>query len=162
VHEREPGLIAQRVVAPDLGDGHVVFGTETPGDVDGRRRNVQVKRGAGAAEVRPLRHGFEVVDRFPGLHFDDAFESVSLVLGGQNEIRKHLGGANLDPGGLFVPDVHDHLMFALQLCLKKPDDAIVLELFSDRPDQNRTQVTSGEPGIVTHKHDSCIGFRQEP
>src|SRR5204863_6504215 len=31
-----------------------------------------------------------------------------------------------------------------------------LELLSDRPYQNRTQVTSGEPGIVTHLPDPSI------
>jgi CheY-like chemotaxis protein len=38
----------------------------------------------------------------------------------------------------------------------------VLELLSDRPNQNRTQVTSAEPGIVTQLPDACIEIPSRP
>jgi hypothetical protein len=41
-------------------------------------------------------------------------------------------------------------MFALQLGLQQADDAVVLELLSNGANQYRTQVTSGEPAMVTY------------
>src|SRR4029079_2794397 len=82
--------------------------------------------------------------------FDQPLEAVTFVLGRQHEVREHLTGADLHTGSLFIPNVYSDFVFPLQLCLQKPDDAIVLELLSDRPHQNRTQVASGEPAMVTH------------
>ena len=70
--------------------------------------------------------------------------------------------ADLQSGGLIIPYIDGDIVLALQLRLQKPDDTVVLELLSDRPNQNRTQVTSGEPGIVTHLPDACIGLPSSP
>ena len=73
--------------------------------------------GAGPAEMRPLGHRLEVVDRFAGLDLDEPFELVALVLGGQDQIGEHLARTNLQPGDLLIPDVDGDVMLALQLCL---------------------------------------------
>jgi CheY-like chemotaxis protein len=81
---------------------------------------------------------------------------VALVSRRQDEVREHLAHADLQPGCLLVAEIDRHVVLALQLRLEQPDDPVVLELLSDRPYQNRTQVTSGEPGIVTHLPDPSI------
>src|SRR5262245_15257418 len=108
-----------------------------------------MERRAPLAEMRPLRHRFQVIDRFSGLDFDDAFQPVSLVQGHQQQVRIHLRGSDFYARRLFIPGVDGNFVLALKFRLQEADDAVVLELLSNRSDQNRTQETSGEPGMVT-------------
>ena len=125
------------MVAPQLGDVHLVFREEPPRDFHRHGRNVEVERGAGAAEMRPLRHGFEMVHRFARLDFDDPLEPVSAIDRRQHEVREHLPDAHLDAGRLLVADVDRHVMSSLELRLEKADDPVVLELLSNRTNEDR-------------------------
>jgi hypothetical protein len=162
VHHREPRLIAERVIGPHFRDGDGVLDAEPASHFDGAGRHVQMEGRSHPAEVGPLRHRLEVVHGFAGLDFDDALEPVSLVLRGEHQIGEHLAGSDLHTGGLIVRNIDGDFVLPLQLRLQKPDDAIVFELLSDRPDQNRTQVASGEPVMLTHIYDSGIDLCQGP
>jgi len=150
VHEREPRLVGDRVVAPDLRHRYVVLGTEPPRDVDGGSGHIQMKCDARAAEMRPLRHRLEVIHGFRAFDFDNAFEALALACRCQHEIRKHLARTDPHACGLIFSNVCGYVVFPLELRVKKPDDPVVLELLTDRPNQNWTQVPSGEPVMVTH------------
>src|ERR1051326_6690922 len=149
--ERESRLVRDRVIAPDLGDRDGVFHTEPPRDVDHRGRYVQMKGCSNAPEVRPLRHRFEMIDGFGRFDFDDAVQPAPLSGRREHEVRKHLTRANADARGLFFAGVGRHVVFPLELRLQQSDDPVVLELLADRPNQNRTQESSGEPVMVTHE-----------
>src|SRR5207248_8078103 len=77
VHEREPHLIADRVVTPDLGDEDMVVLAKTPGDVDHPGGHVEMTRRARSRKVRPLRQRLEMIDRFAGLDLDYPLEAVA-------------------------------------------------------------------------------------
>src|SRR5262249_45516569 len=70
---------------------------------------------------------------------------------GEHEIRKHLARADADAGGLLFADVCRHLVLTLEFRLQQADDPVVLQLLADRPNQNWTQETSGEPVMVTYE-----------
>src|SRR5437868_9728915 len=108
-----------------------------------------MKGHAAAAEMRPLGHRFEVIDGFAGLDLDDPFQPERFVLRHEQEIRKHLSGADPNAGSLFVADIDGDFMLALEFRLQQTDHAVMLELLSNRPDQNRTHDTSGEPAMLT-------------
>ena len=84
--ERKPRLIPDDVVAPDLADVNLVVLSEAACDVHHGRRDVQMKRGARAAEVRPLGERFEMVHRFARFHLDDDLELVAPVRRHEEEI----------------------------------------------------------------------------
>ena len=71
VHEREPHLVADRVVGPDLGHADVVVGAEPFRDFDRPGRHVEPELDGQTAVDRPLGHRLEGVDRFLGLDLDD-------------------------------------------------------------------------------------------
>ena len=62
-----------------------------------RRWHVQVKRRPRAAEVRPLGHGLEMVDRFGGLDFDRAHQLVATIGGREHQVGKNLDLPDLRP-----------------------------------------------------------------
>ena len=77
MHHRESCLVANRVIAPDFCDVHLVLRGKPTRDVHGTSRNVEVKRRACASKVRPLRHGLEMVDRFRRFDLDRAHQLVA-------------------------------------------------------------------------------------
>ena len=101
------------------------------------------------AKVRPLGHRLQVIDRFPGLDLDDPLEPAPLVGGGQDQVREHLTRADAHGHGLLVARIDGNLVLPLQFRLQQTDDAVMLELLSNRSNQNRTHVASGEPGMLT-------------
>lgn len=109
-----------------------------------------MKRGADTTEMSPLGHRLEMVDRLGRFDFHDPFEALSFPRRREHQIRKHLPGADADSGRLFFAYVRSDVVLTLELRLKKADDPVVLELLTDRPNQNWTQVASGEPGMVTY------------
>ena len=149
--EREPRLVADRVEAPDLGDRRPGFRCTAGARCRPRR---PARRDETALRTRPKCAHCAIASRWltdsPVSTSIDALEPVALVLGRQDEIRKHLAGPDADRRRLLVPDVDGNVVLPLQLRLQQADDAVVLELLSDRSNQNRTQVASGEPGMVTH------------
>ncbi len=145
VDQGETGLIANRVIAPNLGDVDLVLRDQSPGDVDSGGRHVQMERRAHTPEVGPLRHGFEVVDRLPGFDLHHPFQSFAAIRRRQDEVRKHLTGSNLDARRLFVADVGGDVVLTLEAGLQQPDDPVVLELLADgayqRSDSRNLRVT---------------------
>jgi len=109
-----------------------------------------MKRRPSPSEMRPLRHRFQVVHGFRSLDFDDALETLRFASRREHEIRKHLACADPHGCGLVFSNVCRHVVLALELSVKKPDDTVVLELLTDRSNQNWTQEPSGEPAMVTH------------
>ena len=91
VHEREPGLVPDRVEAPDFRHVDAVLGRQPPGDVHGAGRHVQMEGRAGPAEVRPLGHRLEVVHRLSGFDLDRAHQLVTPVRGREHQIREKSG-----------------------------------------------------------------------
>jgi len=130
--------------APQLGHVDLVLGRQTAGDIYRSERNVQVKWGARAAEMRPLRPRLEVIHRLRGLHLDRPHQLAALVGRCQYQIRVDLQRPDLDRRALVLADVRDDLVFPLQLDQEKPDHAIVLELLANGTHQNRAHLTSGK------------------
>lgn len=142
MHEREPRLVADGVVAPDLGNVDRVLRRKAAGHVHAPGRNIQVERRAGPTQVRPLRHGLEMVDGFGRLDLDRAHQLAAAVCRGQHEVREDLHLTDADRNRLILPDIRDDVMPAFELDLQEPDDSIMLELLPDRPHQNRAHLTS--------------------
>ena len=143
MHEREARLVADRVEAPDLGDVDAVLRGERARDVDAAGRHIEVERGAGPTEVRPLRHRLEVIDRFGRFHLDRPHQLLALVGRRQHQIGKDLDLPDPDRHCLVLSDIRDDVVLALELDLQKPDDTVVLELLTDGPYQDWTHFTSG-------------------
>ena len=106
-----------------------------------------MERRAQLREVRPLRQRFEVVDRFPGLHLDDGLQLTSALLRLKDEVGIHGGRAGADGHVALVAGIHPRLETAAALGVQQPNDAIVLELFADWPDQDGAHpIASPAPG----------------
>jgi hypothetical protein len=139
---REAGLIADRVERPDFRNVHGILGDKAPRDVDASGRDVEIERSAGAPEVGPLRHGFQVVDGFGGLYLDRSHQLAAAVWGCEHQVREDLHLPDPHRNRLAVPDIDSHLVPALEPDLQEPDDTVVLELLADGPHQDRTHDTS--------------------
>ena len=80
-----------------------------------------------------------MIDRLAGLHLDDA-EQLSASIGGlQDDIRKQWGRRRTDRHRLFHARIDADLEFLLVLRLKQANHPVVLQLFADRPHQDRAQ-----------------------
>jgi hypothetical protein len=122
-----------------------------------------MKGGPRPAEMRPLRHGFEMVDRFGGLDFNRQHELVPPVRRCQDEVRKNLDLPDADRNGLVFPDVRHDVMATFESNLQQSNHTVVLQLLADRANQYRAHVTSTreknwkdlekEPRIITRLPD---------
>jgi hypothetical protein len=140
MHERETDVVAHRVKTPDFVHGNLVFLTKAPGDIDHRRGDIQVKRGMSSGELGPFGECFKVIDGFACFDFDNGLEAPVAIGRIQHEIgiqsrgagadRDVLLGTRIDPGIVLTPVFH----------LQQPDDTVVLELFADRPHQDRAHL----------------------
>ena len=142
MHQRETGLIAQGVEAPDLGNVDLVLRREPPGNLHRPGRYVEVERRSGPAEVGPLSHGFEVIDRLGRLDLDRSHQPVRPIGRRKHEIRKDLHRPDFDRYGLRFADVGYYLALALQAHLEESDDAVVLELLAHGADEDGAHWTS--------------------
>ena len=79
MNHRETCLVPNRVIAPDFGNVDLVFCRQPFGDIDRTRRHIEMKGHPGPPEMRPLRHGFEVIHRLRRFHLDRAEKLVSLI-----------------------------------------------------------------------------------
>jgi hypothetical protein len=149
--------------APDLGDVHLVFGREPPGNLNRARGHVQMKGSPSPAKVRPLRHRFEMIDRFGGFHFDRSHQPVPTVRGSKYKIRKELNLSNPNRSCLRFADVRHYLDLALQAHHEEPNNAVVLELLAHGADEDRAHGTSRRrrtnrldsagPAIIVRSHN---------
>jgi hypothetical protein len=167
VHEPEDRLIPDRVVGPDFGHVHLVFGGQPARDFNGSRGDVEMKRRSGAAKVGPLCARFEVVDRLGRFDLDGTHELPASIGRGQDQVRKYLQLADFDRCALVLADVRGHVVPPLQLHLKEPDYAIVFELLANWTNEDRAHLTSEsrritgdkpcwEPPIIDRFARNCI------
>ena len=143
--QREPELVADRVVGPDFRDRDRQVAAQPAGAVDGRGRHVQVELRPQFTEGHPLRHRLEVVDRLGGLHLDDAHDLAAALL--QDEVRIPGRRSRPDGGRLFVADVDGDVELSLVLRLQQANDPIVLELLADRPHEDGAQYNLRREGL---------------
>jgi len=136
--ERESNLVPERVVTPDFVDVDLVVLAQSAGHLDHRRRHVQVKRRPHAREVRPLSERLEVVHRLTCFYLDDNLEASAPLLRLEHEIRVQRRRSIADGRVLFGTGVDANVEFATAFRLKQANNAVVLELFADRPHQDRT------------------------
>ena len=142
MHEREARLIADRVIAPDFGDIDRVLRSEPARDVDAAGRYIEVKGNSGAAQMRPLCHRFEVIDRFRRFDFDRSLEFSPAWPRRQDEIRKNLDLPDPYRHGLVFTNVRRYVVASFQLYLEDTNHTVVLELLADGPHENWAHLTS--------------------
>jgi CheY-like chemotaxis protein len=99
-----------------------------------------MKRRSQAGERRPLRHRLEVVDRLGGLYLNDA-QQLPSPFALQDEIGKPRRRST-DRRGLLIAGVDGDVELSLIFRLKQADDAVVLELLPDWPDEDWAHTTS--------------------
>ena len=88
----------------------------------------------------PLGHRLEVVDRLSRFNLDNAEHFLAaFALEDKVGIPRR---RSADAGGLFVPRIDGDLEFPFIFRLKEADDAVVLELLPDRPDEYWAHTTS--------------------
>jgi len=91
------------------------------------------------SQSAPLRQRLEVIDRFPGLHFDHRLEAMPAIGRHQHEVGIERRGADANRRVLLVPGVHAGFVFPPKFRVEQPDQPVVLQLLADRPHQNRAQ-----------------------
>ena len=99
-----------------------------------------MKGRAQPGEGRPLRHCFQVVDRLGRLDLDNAEQSLA-ALALQHEIGIP-GRWSAHRSGLFIARVDRDFEFSFIFRLEQANDAVVLELLSDRPHEDWAHTTS--------------------
>ena len=142
MNQREARLIAKRMETPDLRDVHLVLGCEPSRNLNRSGRHVQVKRRSGPTQVRPLRHGFEVVDRFGGFYLDRSDQLVAAVGRRKYQIREELHLPDANWSGLRFTDVRHDVALALEAHHEESNDAVVLELLAHGADEDGAHWTS--------------------
>ena len=147
VHQREPGLVADRVEAPQFGDVDVVLRREAARDLDAADGHIKVEGG----RARPRCAHCAIASRW----LTDSAVSTSTVPPASG-LGRRWSARDRDRSGpdpiftghrLVAADVGGDVVFALQSDLEQPDDAVVLELFADRPDENRAHGASRENDV---------------
>ena len=139
--EREPDFVPYRMEAPDFVDTNLIVFTEATGHIDHAGRHVQVKRGTKPAKVRPLGERFQVIDRFTRLDFDHDLKPMATLQRGEDDVRIDSRRTCADRRRLLSSHIDADFITPAEFGLKKSDDAVVLELFADRPHQYRAHST---------------------
>ena len=103
-------------------------------------RHVEMKRRPQSRKCRPLRHRLEVIDRFGGFYLNDA-QQLPAPFTLQHKIWKP-GWWSTDRGGLLIAGVDGDVELSLIFRLQQADDAVVLELLPDWPDEDWAHTTS--------------------
>ena len=99
-----------------------------------------MKRRPQSRKCRPLRHRLEVIDRFGGFYLNDA-QQLPAPFTLQHKIWKP-GWWSTDRGGLLIAGVDGDVELSLIFRLQQADDAVVLELLPDWPDEDWAHTTS--------------------
>src|SRR3990170_1663297 len=95
-----------------------------------------MERGVEPPEGSPFGQRLEVVDRFDGLDLDDSHHLPASVLRNQHDIGKDGRRTRPDGAVLLGAGVDADVETTAKPGLQKADDAVVLELFADRPDED--------------------------
>lgn len=80
----------------NLSDRNLAVCAEPFGDIDHRRRYIQMERSFEPSVWNPLRQRFKVIDRFDGLDLDYGGDFPPPVLRHQNDVGVHRGHAGAD------------------------------------------------------------------
>jgi hypothetical protein len=83
-----------------------------------------------------LGERFEVVDRFDGLDLDDSHDPSPPVLRQQHDIRVEDGSGGVYGAVLLGAGIDADVEATAKLDLQKANNAVVLELLADRPDED--------------------------
>ena len=152
MNQREAGLISQRMEAPYLSDVHLVLGRQPSCNLNRACRHVQVKGRPDLTQVRPLRHGFEVVDGFGRFYLDRPDQPVAAVGRRKYQIREELNLPDANWSGLRFTNVRHDVALALEAHHEESNDAIVLELFAHGADED------GAHGTSRREKNQSFGF----
>lgn len=160
LHQRKSQLIAQRVKRPDFSHRNLEIRAQAPCAIDAARGDVQVERRAKARQRCPLRHGFEIVDRFGGLDLHHPQQAVCSIVGLKNEVRIPRRGSGSYGHGLLVAGIDADFELSLVFRLKKANDPIVLELLADGPHEDGAQrnlqkAGSSRPEVCATDSGTC-------
>lgn len=136
MNEREPHIVSDAVVTPDLADADMVIVAEATSNVDHRRGNVQVKRGPKLGEMGPLREGLEMVNRFSSLDFDDCLYSTAPFGRCKDEVGIDGRCTGSNRHILLGTWVDARFVAAPVPGLEQAYDPVVLELFADWPHED--------------------------
>ena len=145
VDGNEAHLVPDPMVAVNLGDRNVAVRAQALGHVGHRRGYIKMKRRAQAAERHPFGQRFEVIHRFNGLDLDNLFDLPAPILRCQHDIRINSRRPSSDGGVLLHAWVDTDVEATAKLGLENTDDPVVLELLSDRPDEDGAH----ENGTIT-------------
>ena len=137
--QREPHQLSYLMVGVNLGDRDLIVGGQPPRDVDRAHRHIKKERRAQLGVVRPLRHRLEVVHRLAGFDLDNADDLPALVGRKQDGVRIFLA-RRAQRNVLFGARVDAYLdLPPAEVPLELANHAVVLELFTYGPHQDRTQ-----------------------
>ena len=163
VDQREAHLIPDVVVRPDFGHHDFVIQGQSAGHIHRADRHIQVERHPEAAVGGPLGHGFEVVDRLPGLNLNHAFDPSGPLHRIQYGVRVRRFDPRTDAGILLGTRVDADFELPLVLTRQQADDPVVLELLPDRPNEDRAHLappkerTSQNDAILYQRRLRCFG-----
>ena len=76
---------------------------------------------------------------FAGLDFDHRLKFPATIGGVKHEIRKQWGWTGADGHVLFSARVHPGVVLATEFRMEQADQAVVLQLLANWPNQNRAQ-----------------------
>ncbi len=147
MHHGKSERVADSVIAPDLVEADLVRHAQPLSDICRPRRHVQIKPGPDLAEVGPLRHRLEVVDRLAGLDFDDAFELPGPSWNREHEVWAHHHARHLDGRRLVGADVDGHFEPPAPPRRQVLNHAVVLKLLAYGAQENRTHLASTKAGV---------------
>jgi hypothetical protein len=126
VHKREPYLIADCMIAPDLTGVNLVVLAEPPRDLHHARRHIQMKCRPKLGKMGPLRQRLQMVDGLSGFDLDDHLNSLATLLGVEHEVGIERRRTVANRRVLFRARVHLRLIPAPASGLQQADDTIVL------------------------------------
>ena len=149
MHERKADIVAHAMEAPDFADRNLVVFAQAACHIDHRRRNVEMKIGAHSRELSPFSERFKMIDRFASFDLDDRLQSTAAIEGVQDQVGKNDGSARAHGDVLLGSRVDPGLILPPVLRLQQTNNAVVLELLADWPDQNRAHLAPPNSRINT-------------
>ena len=156
--QREACLVADGVIAPDFRDVHGVLGGQAARHVHAAGRYVEMERRTRPSEMRPLRHRFEMIDRFCRLDFDRAHELSAAIGRRQDQVGEYLNLADSNGHRLVFADIGRDIVPPLETYLKEPDHPVVLELLAYGSHQYGAHLTSRRDGTPNQVFLKNNGF----
>src|SRR4029453_10371263 len=137
--QRKPHQFSYLVIGVNLGDRDLIVGGQPPRHVDRSHGHIKKERRAQLGIVRPLGHRFEVVHRLAGFDLDNADDLAALVSREEDGIRIFLARC-AQRNILFRARVDAYFdLPPAEVPLELANHAIVLELFTYGPHEDRTQ-----------------------